>query len=551
MVEVNVSRLTKHYGGRVVLDGLSWQIGKGDKIGLVGPNGSGKSTLFRLIAGQEELDGGSIHRRPDLTIGHLAQEPDLDPQRTVLEEVMDAFQELARLEEELRRLEALMGRPEVHGDPKRLDRVIASHARLLGEYQERGGPSQGSWAEGTLRSLGFSEEDLGLRTDQLSGGQKKLVGLARILVTRPDLLLLDEPDNHLDLDGKAFLEEYIGGYAGTVVIISHDRYLLDVVAQRIVELEGRRLTEYRGNYSAYALEKRLARARQEKAHQDQQKEIRRTERSIAQLKAWSYRNQKFARRARSKEKALERMERMERPQRERLMGLWMEPQKRGSNKALEVMDLAKSFDDQPIFADVSLLVWHGQRVGLIGPNGSGKSVLFRIILGEETATSGAVKLGPSTIVGYYAQEHDTLDGSRTPLEEIQTVKPMFERQAYNLLGRFLFNFDMAQMKVADLSGGEKSRLQLAKIVIGGANFLLLDEPTNNLDIPSCEVLEEALEDFPGGILTISHDRYFLDRMVDRVLELKDGELTEYHGDYSYYREEGAGSGLEGRRHPLR
>ncbi len=533
MIIVNVAGITKYYGGQLVLDGLSWSIKKGEKIGLVGPNGAGKSTLFRLIAGEETPDDGSIYRHPGLSIGHLAQTPRLDPDKTVLAETLGASQEVAKWEAEIRRLGQRMGDPAVYGDPRKLQRTIEAHEKALEALEAAGGHNYRSRVESTLRGLGFSDTDFEMPVRSLSGGQKKLVGLAKVLVQRPDLMLLDEPDNHLDLAGKQFLEELIADYPGTVVIISHDRYLLDVVADSVAELDHGNITVWPGNYSEYAYAKQMALARQQQRYQAQQKEIRRLEQSIARL--LSRGNEKFIRRGRSMQKRLEKMEKVEKPELEpRTMSLTLTAQ-RGSDKVLEVKNLTKAFDDKVLFRDVNLLVWSGERVGLVGPNGAGKSVLFRILLGQEAPTEGEVRLGPSITTAYYAQEHQTLDMDRELVDEVRSVQPMYLGQAYGYLERFLFGKDMAHKRVGELSGGEKSRLQMAKLMLEEANFLLLDEPTNNLDIPSCEVLEDALEDYPGTVLVISHDRYFLDRVVDRIIELESGRATEYLGNYTEYR----------------
>ncbi len=533
MIILNVANATKYYGGQLVLDRLSWSVKKGEKIGLVGPNGAGKSTLFRLIAGAEPPDAGSIYCYPGLSIGYLAQTPELRPDNTVLTEALSASEAVAALEAELHRLEQRMGDPAVYGDPRKLQRTIEAHEKALAAFAEAGGLNYRSRVESTLRGLGFSDTDLDLPIRNLSGGQKKLVGLAKVLVQQPDLMLLDEPDNHLDLAGKRFLEELIADYAGAVIIISHDRYLLDVVADSIAELDGGKIAVWPGNYSEYAYARQMALAQQQHWYAAQQKEIRRLEQSIARL--LSRGNEKFIRRGRSMAKRLEKMDRVERPDLEpRTMGLKLTAE-RGSDKVLEVKSLAKAFEDQTLFEDVDLLIWSGERVGLVGPNGAGKSVLFRILLGEEAPTSGEVKLGPSITTAYYSQEHQTLDMNREIVDEVRSVQPMYMGQAYGFLERFLFDKEMAHKPVGELSGGEKSRLQMAKLMLEEANFLLLDEPTNNLDIPSCEVLEDALEDYPGTVFVISHDRYFLDRVVDRIIELEDGRATEYPGNYTEYR----------------
>ncbi|MBS1252030.1 MAG: Energy-dependent translational throttle protein EttA [Anaerolineales bacterium] len=532
MIILNLSDITKYYGGQLVLDGLSWSVKKGEKIGLVGPNGAGKSTLFRLIAGVDEPDDGTIYRYPGLSIGYLAQTPRLDPDKTVLAEALSASAEVAALEAELHRLEERMGDARVYADPRKLQRTIEMHEETMEAFEAAGGLNYRSRVESTLRGLGFSEEDFDEPVRSLSGGEKKLVGLAKVLVQRPDLMLLDEPDNHLDLEGKRFLEELIADYPGTVVIISHDRYLLDVVAESIADLEDGDITVWPGNYSEYAYAKEMALAQQQHRYEAQQKEIRRLEQSIARLMSRGY--EKFVRRGKSMQKRLEKMEKEEKLDLEpRTMRLRLTSE-RGSDKVLEVNELTKAFGDDVLFEDLDILIWSGERVGLVGPNGAGKSVLFRILLGKEKPTWGEVKVGPSVTTAQYAQEHETLQMDREIVDEVRSVEPMYLGQAYGFLERFLFDKRMAHKPVRELSGGEKSRLQMAKLMLEEANFLLLDEPTNNLDIPSCEVLEDTLEDYAGTVFVVSHDRYFLDRIVDRIIELEDGRVTEYLGNYTDY-----------------
>ena len=549
MIIVNLDGIVHSYGAHTVLDGVSWEIQAGQKMGLVGPNGAGKSTLLRIIAGEIRPDDGFVFRHKEIRIGYLAQEPALDPARTVWEETLSAATDLVRLKAELRQLETRMADPEVYGDGAALGRFMASYARAQAEFERLDGYSHESRAREALCILGFTEAEFNLSVSALSGGQKKLVGLAKLLSSGADLLLLDEPDNHLDLKGKAYLERFITGFPGTVVIVSHDRYLLDKTAERIAEVEDLGLTIYQGNYSVYAVEKQLRLLRQQQRYGAQQKEIARIEAAIARFEHWAsiVVSERHARQARSRRKMLERMDRIEKPTLERRrMGLELNGW-RGSKKVLEIVDLDKVFpappggtgDDQIVLAGLNLLIWHGERVGLLGPNAVGKSVLLRCILGWEEPTGGEIKIGPSVRIGHYAQEHETLDPDKTLIEEIRQVRPMYEEQAVRFLGRFLFPYQVVRKQVCDLSGGEQSRLQLAKLMLSDANFLLLDEPTNNLDLPSCEVLENTLDGFEGTVLVVSHDRYFLDRVVDRIVELEDGNLTEYPGDYTYYCEKRA------------
>ncbi|MGC9335171.1 MAG: ribosomal protection-like ABC-F family protein, partial [Anaerolineae bacterium] len=548
MIVVNLDRISHSYGSQAVLDAVSWEIHSSQKIGLVGPNGAGKSTLLRIIAGEVRADAGLIYRHKGACIGYLAQEPVLDPSRTVWQETLSASAELVRVNGALARLEARMADPAVYRDAAALERALAAHARAASEFEQLDGYRYESRAREALLTLGLDEADFDLPVVALSGGQKKLVGLAKLLAVGTDVLLLDEPDNHLDLQAKGYLERFIKAFPGTVILVSHDRYLLDGTVNLITEVEDHRLSFYPGNYSAYAVEKQLRLLRQQQLYEAQQKEIARIEAAIARFEHWAsiVVDERHARQARSRKKMLERMDRIEKPTLERRrMGLELNGW-RGSQKVLEIVDLDKAFpgssadaEEQVVLAGVNFLVWHGERVGLLGPNGAGKSVLFRCILGSDPPSGGVVKIGPSVRIGYYAQEHETLDPGRTILEEIRRVRPMYEDEGVRFLARFIFPYRMVHKRVRDLSGGERSRLQLAKLMLSDANFLLLDEPTNNLDLPSCEVLENALDEFEGTIVVISHDRYFLDRVVNRIVELNEGALVEYPGDYTYYHKEKA------------
>ena len=548
MIVINLDSISHRYGSQAVLDGVSWEIHAGQKVGLVGPNGAGKSTLLRIIAGEIRADAGFVYRDKGIRIGYLAQEPSLDPSRTVWQEVLSASAELAYIQERLDQLEARIADPVVYGDARALERTLDAHAHAQSEFERLDGYRYESRARGALLSLGLDEAAFDLAVGALSGGQKKLVGLAKLLAVGADVLLLDEPDNHLDLQGKSRLEGFIKAFPGTVVLVSHDRYLLDETMSFIAEVEDRALSIYTGNYSVYAVAKQLRLLRQQQRYEAQQKEIARIEAAIARFEHWAsiVVDERHARQARSRQKMLERMDRIEKPTLERRqMGLELNGW-RGSQKVLEIRDLDKTFsvDDggeevQIVLARLDLLLWHGERVGLLGPNGAGKSVLLRCILGWEPPSRGVIQIGPSVRVGYYAQEHETLDSDRTILDEIRHVRPMYEDAAVRFAARFLFPYQMMHKKVQQLSGGERSRLQLAKLMLSGANFLLLDEPTNNLDLPSCEVLENALDEFEGTVLAISHDRYFLDRIASRIVELEEGTLTEFPGDYSYYRQEKA------------
>lgn len=549
MVIGTVARLAKatvYFGAQEIFRDLSWEIYHDARIGLVGPNGAGKSSILKLLVGEMDTSAGLAQITRGVRVGYLPQEVHFGLERTLLDEALDASPTLAALEHEMQSLETQMGDPQIYGDEKKLTRVMEKHARVVAEFEEKGGLNFDNRARATLRGLGFEDADFALPLSALSGGQKKLVGLAKLLIEQPELLLLDEPDNHLDLRGKEFLEKLIADYPGAVVIVSHDRYLLDIVAEEIAELEDGKITLYVGNYSEYQFEKRQKLLRQQQMFQIQQRDIQRLEFSIRRLLGWGAgQNEKFVRRAKSMQKRLDKMDKIDRPKMERrAIGLDLNAAKRGSNKVLEISHLAKSFDDprggaNKVLRDVNLTMWLGERVGIIGANGAGKTVLFRCILGQVEPDLGEIYIGPSTTHSYYSQEHETLNFDNTIADEVRRVKPMIDRELFGLLGRFLFNAEDSKKKIRNLSGGEKARVQMAKLMLQSANLLMLDEPTNHLDIQSAEVLEETLETYNGSLLMISHDRYFLDDVATRIVELEDGKLTEYLGNYTYYVEEKA------------
>jgi ATP-binding cassette, subfamily F, member 3 len=539
---LNLANVGISLAGRPIFDNLSWEVQRNQRVGLVGPNGAGKSTLLKLMAQELAPDAGNIFRKPGLTWARLAQEPHLPPGRTVLEEALTAVPRLRELERALADLEQQMGQPEVYGNPARLDKVMARHAKLLVQFEQLDGPRFDSKVRETLVALGFDQGQWDAQTAHLSGGQKKLILLAKLLVQGPELLLLDEPDNHLDIPAKRNLERLIGGYAGGVIIISHDRYLLDEVATHIAELENGRLTLYPGNYSAYTTERELRRLRQAQLYAAQQKEIARIEAAIARFEQWAsiVVNERHIKQARSRRKMLERMDKIGKVSEARRMKLELNGW-RGSNKALELVDVRKVFENGRIlFDNLNLTLWHGERVGLVGPNGAGKSMLLKQILSPEAISAGEIKLGPSIKVGYYAQEQETLHDDWDLILEIRQTAPVSRETAVAFLLRFLFSYEQMQQPIGKLSGGERSRLQLARLVLERPNLLLLDEPTNNLDIAAIEVLEATLDEFVGTLLVVSHDRYFLDNVVDRVVELRDGRLTTFEGGYTDYL---AGAGV--------
>jgi len=535
MISITVSNATLILGAHVIFRDLSWDIQLDQKIGLIGPNGAGKSSLFKLITGEHTPEkGGMVIKAKGVTLGYLPQQPEFDPQRTAISLALDGNPRLLEVETELQRVESRLGEPEVYNNPKALERALETQNKLIEEFESLGGSNYESRVRELLRGLGLPESDFEKPIGALSGGQKKLIGLARLLLARPSVLLLDEPDNHLDMPGKAFLEKLIIEYPGAVVIISHDRYLLDACVNYIAEIEDGRITTFIGNYTEFIIDKEERLARQEELFQIQQREIGRLEMALKRYKQWVVFNDKFASRIHNMEARIERIEKIDRPILERRkMGLELNGW-RGSNQVLEFVNVSKSFSHRSILEEINFLIRHGERVGLIGANGAGKSVMLRLILGREQPTNGEIKIGPSVKIGYYAQEHETLDFNQTVIDAVRLAGNMSESNAVSLLIRYLFTYQQATQKIGSLSGCERSRLQLALLVLSGANFLLLDEPTNNLDIASAEVLENALNDFNGTVLVISHDRYFLDRTVKRIFALEDGSIAETIGGYSDY-----------------
>ncbi|MFN8433014.1 MAG: ABC-F family ATP-binding cassette domain-containing protein [Anaerolineales bacterium] len=537
MIQIQLSNITLVLGAKRIFENLNWEIQRRQRIGLIGANGAGKSSLFKLIEGEHAPElGGSITRARLITTGYLPQHPELDLTLTALAAAMAGNPRVGEVHAELERVEASLGDPEVYGNEKKLERALERQHQLIEEYHALGGDSYPERVKGILLGLGLAQSELDKPLSVLSGGQKKLVGLARLLLLNPDILLLDEPDNHLDLPGKMYLEKLIREYDGTVVIISHDRYLLDAAVTHIAELEDGKMTVFEGDYTSYMADKEMRLARQEEMFRAQQVTIKRLQAAIKRLAIWGkvYDNEDLARKSKTMQKRLDKMDKVEKPVTERRR---MEMQLngwRGSNKVLELADISKSFGEKRVFANVNETIWHGERVGLIGANGAGKSVLLRMILGKEMPDMGEIKIGPSVSIGHYAQEHETLDFNQTVLDAVRYAGEMSESKATAFLLRYLFTYKQVSQKIGELSGGERSRLQLALVVLSGANFLLLDEPTNNLDIASAEVLEQALEDFEGTVLVISHDRYFLDQTMQRLLVIENGQLAGYAGGYSDY-----------------
>jgi ATP-binding cassette subfamily F protein 3 len=541
MIKLRLDKVTFSYPSLPIFKQASCEIQE-KCYGVIGANGSGKSTLLKLILGELKPDEGFILREKTSTIAYMAQDVDLAPDSTPLNVVREGAVRVLSLEKELAVLEEKFSDPAYYSNEKRLTHLLSQQEHLLATYNSLGGPGLEGRIRSLLASIGFEQHEMQLQVQHLSGGQKKLLGLARIIISRPDILLLDEPDNHLDLQGKALLQTLIEDFQGSVVIVSHDRYFLDMVVDEILEVEAGRITQFKGNYSEYMFEKRVLLQRQADRFQAQQKEITRLEQAAKRLLMWGkiYDNAKFSLRGKNILNRIERMDKIEKPlldqdKIEIQLGGW-----RGSEKVLEITNLMKQFPrvdgkgEDAVLTDIHLLLRYGDRVGMIGPNGSGKSVLVRMILGQLEPDSGMIYLGPSIKTGYYAQEFETLDSKLTLLETICKAGNFSENRGVAFLKKFLFTYEQRDTPVGSLSGGEQARLQIALITLSGANFLILDEPTNHLDIPSCEVLEDALLDFDGTILAISHDRYFLDRIVNRVVVMRGFGTTEYLGNYSDY-----------------
>ena len=528
MTVLEAHNINKHYDADPVLEAITFKINKGEKVGLIGTNGCGKTTLLKLIAGVEHANGGTIVRPGNASVGYLAQALEYEEGNTVYQEILTVFREANTIAEQLRELEEQMAA----GDARAMNR----YSWLTTEFERLGGYDCEHRIAAIVDGLGIGAlQERAVAA--LSGGEKNIVALAKILLQEPDILLLDEPANHLDFEGLEWQENFLKNYDKTIVLVSHNRYLLDRVIKRVFEIEDRKLEEYVGNYSAYRAEKMKKLLAQRAAYDDQQKEIERIQVMIKRFEKWSRLTDdpRHARQARSRQKQLDRMHKIERPDLDRA---GIDPNfalsQRSGHIALELKGYCKAYGDQVLFEGVDLFLASGDRVGLLGSNGTGKTSLFKDLVEEGAWDHPILRLGPRTELGYYSQEHETLDPENSIVDEVRKQGKMSRDQAFTLLSRFLFAWEDMDKKVGTLSGGEKSRIQLAKLMLSDANFLLLDEPTNHLDIQSREQVEEALEEFEGTILVISHDRYFLDRIVDRIVEVDNPGLQEYAGNFSYF-----------------
>jgi ATP-binding cassette subfamily F protein 3 len=531
--------ITKSFGSRLILDGLDFDIEPGVRLGVIGPNGGGKSTLLRIFAGEEEADAGEVTQRRGLSVAFLPQQLEGDSRRA-LETLRAARPDLDALELELARVELDLGQSGT--DLDRLAKLLRRQEGLLERWTAKGGPGFEGRARALLTEVGLEQDDLEKPTRVLSGGQRKLVGLAACLLCDPDVLLLDEPEAHLDVEARERMELLMRSFDGAIVAVSHDRYLLDETVSQIAELSGGNVRMWPGNYSAYTVARELELQRQQQLYVTQQKEIARLEEAIRRFKDWASRvvDERHIKQARNKQRQIDRMEKVDRPVLERRkIALELRPHARGGERVVALDSVAVEFGDHPIFVDAELTVLRGERVGVVGDNGAGKSVLLRVLAGELEPNEGERKAGPSIRFGRLEQDRRPDDPKATPLQRVRRAAPISEGEAVSRLMKFLFSYEQVRRPLDSLSGGEWTRLQLLLLMLQGANCLLLDEPTNHLDIESVEMLESALETFDGTVIFVSHDRYFLDRIADRILEVRDGELLSYEGGWSNWRRSAA------------
>lgn len=528
---LSISNIKKSYIVDPVLDGVSLIVEEHDKVGLIGNNGSGKTTLFNIITGEISKDDGDIFMPKDLKIGYLKQQLHVESENSIYEDCEKIFIDLINMEKDLRDLEHEIANP----DCKDLETLMNKYGKLQEEFQEREGYSYPSKIRGTLIGLGFKEEDFKKKVKELSGGQKSRLALAKLLLEEPDLMLLDEPTNHLDIDAISWLEKYLKDFKGGLILISHDRYFLNNVVNKIALLEYNKLTVFKGNYSSYAKERKRQLELLKKQYEDQQKEIKRQEAVIERYLGLG--RDRFIRQGKSRQKLLDKMKKLPPPQEGKKTQLRFYPHHESGREVLKVTDLKKAYEDHLIFQNINFMVYKKDKVGIIGPNGVGKSTLFKIITEKINKTSGSVTFGSNVNIAYFDQEMENLSDDKTIIDEIWDEYPRLDHfQIRRYLAQFLFVGDDIFKIIGDLSGGEKGRVSLLKIMLKGANVLLLDEPTNHLDIDSKEILEEALNLYDGTIISISHDRYFLNSTCNKIFAMSKNGVDEYLGNYDYYLE---------------
>ena len=533
MIILSAQHIAKSFGVNAVLRDVSLTVQQGDRIGLVGVNGCGKSTLMRILAGLDAQDGGEISLVRGLRVGYLAQQNMVTSGETVWNELQKVYEQVFAMEKKLRELEDEMAH--AHTDAQRFAQLSADYDRLTQRFEEADGYSWKSMVSGVLNGLGFKPAQYDQCVDSLSGGEQTRLCLVRLLLQKPDLLLLDEPTNHLDMETLQWLENYLAAYKGSVLVISHDRYFLDHVCTGIVEILMGSSEQYNGNYTRYIAQRQERFESRMRAYEIQQKEIERQQAIIARYRMFN--REKSIRAAESREKALDRMEKLEKPMDERAIRFSFEARRRTGEDVLQLTEMSKSFGEKHLFHDLTLRVRAGDRVALIGPNGVGKSTLIKIIVGEEQPDTGFIRYGSNVDIGYYDQHQSTLHADKTVLDEIWDRFPQMEQSnVRGALGMFLFTGDDVFKPIHTLSGGEKGRVALTALMLRKDNLLLLDEPTNHLDMDSREVLEDALADFGGTIITVSHDRYFINRIANRIIEMQPDGVTEYIGNYDDYIE---------------
>lgn len=534
MIVLSCNNLYKSFGIDSILENICFTVNEGDKIGIIGINGTGKTTLMKIISEEYGYDEGDIYTSKDCEIGYLQQNTNFLSNNTILEEVLEVFKPLIDMENYLRELEHKIAEEGSKNNSPILEKLMNDYSHALEDFASKNGYGYKSEAKGVLKGLGFKDEDMDKPINILSGGEKTRVLLGKLLLKNPTLLLLDEPTNHLDSEAIEWLEFFLKQYKGTVMLISHDRYFLDQVVDRVFEIHNKKLKTYNGNYSKFIELSKVEKELELKKYEDQQKDLKKQEESIDRLKA--YGREKHLKRARSKEKALDKIDVLDKPEAYRKKAqIQFNPSISSGNDVLHVSDLSMAYDERVLFKGINFDIYRGEKVALIGPNGIGKSTLFKIIMKELNPICGDFKLGTNVNVSYFHQEQKTLNLDNTIIDEIwDSNEKLTQTEIRNMLGSLLFEDEEVFKKISTLSGGERARIAILKLILSKANFLLLDEPTNHLDIDSKEVLEEALENYTGTIFTISHDRYFLNTVVDKILVLGESGITEYLGNYDYY-----------------
>ena len=529
---LSCNNITKTFGTDAILSDCSFHIEEREKAAIVGPNGAGKSTLLKIIMGRLPADDGTVTISKDKTLGYLAQHQNLSSDGTIYDELLSVKKDIIALEEKIRETEQQMK----NATGEQLDTLLDQYTKINHQFELENGYAYQSEIVGVLKGLGFTEDDFSLPVNTLSGGQKTRVALGKLLLSKPDIILLDEPTNHLDMEPIRWLENYLLGYNGSVIIVAHDRYFLDRIVTKIIEIENTHVTVFSGNYTAYADKKKILRNMQLKEYLNQQREIKHQQEVITKLKQFN--REKSIKRAESREKMLDKLEVVDKPAEiNDKMNIELNPSVISGNDVLSVSHLSKAFDDNTLFTDISFDIKRGERVALIGNNGTGKTTILKIINDILPADSGEIKLGSKVTIGYYDQEHHVLDPDKTLFDELQDAYPdLNNTQIRNTLAAFLFTNDDVFKYIRDLSGGERGRVSLAKLMLSNANFLILDEPTNHLDMVSKEILENALNSYTGTVLYVSHDRYFINTTATRIIELVGQTTVNYIGNYDYYIE---------------